>query len=121
MRCSSNLEEIMNASLEKSGFIYDEDYVSQFPIRSKYGYVLDFAFPDKKIAIECDGKKWHPKDNSHDRKRDAFLRKKGWTILRFTELEITTDIESCIKKIKEEYHENKCRNKRCCPDVATSV
>lgn len=42
-------------------------------------YVLDFADPFYKIAIECDGKEWH-QDKAKDRKRHLELEKAGWTV-----------------------------------------
>jgi len=89
-------------------------FCEQFPIRGKYGYQLDFAIPDLKIDIETDGKHWHKKGNSHDRKRNWVLRNQGWKVLRFTCDELKKDIDICIAKIKEtierriKEYENKC-------------
>lgn len=94
----TDIERIMDMSLKNAGFLPDVDYVYNFPIRG--GYILDFAFPKEKIDIECDGKKWHPEGNNHDRKRNHFLQNKGWTVLRFTDDQIKYDTESCLQKIK---------------------
>ena len=74
--------------------------VEQWPIRSKHGYSLDFAIPELKICIECDGEHWHKIGNSHDRKRNWFLRGKGWSILRFRGKEIKDDLNKCVDKVK---------------------
>jgi len=100
-RYDSSLEKIMNDALSKQ-FRYDDDFVCQFPIRCKYGYILDFAFPKQKLAIECDGEKWHPKNNKRDERRDIVLKKRGWKVLRFTGHQITSDIDACVKEIKQE-------------------
>ncbi len=94
----TDIEEIMTEALEKEGIIF----VSPFPIRSKFGYILDFAIPELKIDIETDGEIWHPEGNSHDRKRNWFLRNQGWKIMRFRGKEIKKDIHSCITRIKIE-------------------
>lgn len=86
---STDIERIMKKSLEQNKI----DFVPEFPIRGSY--IIDFAIPDLKIAIECDGKIWH-KDKSKDKIRDYWLKKKGWTILRFTDKEIKKNINSCI-------------------------
>lgn len=54
-------------------------FYPQYPLD---GIILDFADPDKKIAIECDGKDWHDKDK--DRARDEKLFSKGWVVYRVT-------------------------------------
>jgi len=62
------------------------EYCRYFPIRGT-NLELDFAIPDKKICIEADGSFWH-KDKNRDRRRDYFLKSRGWTIIRFTDKEI---------------------------------
>lgn len=49
----------------------------QFPVGK---YVVDFADPVRRIAIECDGAAFH--DAAKDRKRDAALEAMGWTTYR---------------------------------------
>ena len=93
----TDIERIMDKALSKGGV----DYVHNYPIRSKFGYILDFAIPDLKIDIECDGEPWHPEGNDHDRKRNWYLRNQGWTIIRFKGKEIKKDIQSCIARIKD--------------------
>ena len=86
----------MACALEK----HNIDAVEQFPMRCKFGYILDFAIPDLKIDIECDGEQYHKKYNPRDRKRNGFLKKHGWTILRFKGKEIRSNINRCMLKIK---------------------
>ena len=44
---------------------------------------VDFAWPDRKIALEADGW-WHrsPEGASKDRLRDSWLRSQGWIVFR---------------------------------------
>ena len=93
----TDIEVIMEEALEKEKI----EVVEQYPIRTKHGYMLDFAIPELKIDIEADGEHYHKIGNSRDNKRNWVLKNKGWTILRFRGKEIRTDIQSCIARIKD--------------------
>lgn len=93
----TDIEKIMKDLLDLKKI----SYVEQYPIRCKYGYILDFAIPELKIDIECDGSYWHKPNNSHDRKRNSFLMKNGWKIIRFTDEQLKKEIYICFAKIKE--------------------
>lgn len=46
-------------------------------------FSLDFAFVEKMIVLEVDGKQHeYPKQKGHDEKRDAYLQSQGWTVFR---------------------------------------
>jgi very-short-patch-repair endonuclease len=49
----------------------------QYPIAELF---VDFAAPQQKVVIECDGAAYHDKDQ--DAERDERLRKRGWTVYR---------------------------------------
>ncbi|MFI0849607.1 endonuclease domain-containing protein [Mesorhizobium sp. IMUNJ 23232] len=53
-------------------------FVRQHPIGS---YFADFCCRKKKLVIELDGSQ-HA-DSSYDRRRDEFMRAKGYSVLRF--------------------------------------
>ena len=61
-------------------------------------YKLDLANPSAKVAVEVDG-------SSHgtlavrerDRRKDQWLTAAGWTILRFTNREVTADPAACAR------------------------
>lgn len=93
---STNIEIIMKDALEKNKI----EFVEQYPIRCKYGYIIDFFLPQFNMIVECDGEPWHKEGNSRDRKRDGFLRGKGYIILRFKGNEIINNIQSCIETIQ---------------------
>jgi len=45
---------------------------------------IDAAVPSKKIAVELDGEYWHslPAMVDRDRRKDAWLKERGWTVIR---------------------------------------
>jgi len=95
MRYRSCYEKLMEVALKKAGL----DPAFQFSDGNRYGYVIDFALPKEKILIECDGEKYHPLNNSHDKRRDVYFSRKGWKILRFRGKEIENSIDGCLEKI----------------------
>lgn len=90
-----------------------------FPQFSVAGYILDFANPYLKIAVECDGKDWHNEEK--DKLRDTILYEKhGWKTFRIKGSEFYVDyklpcevIEYGYPQDSEEYkqeHENRIMN-----------
>ncbi len=47
---------------------------------------VDFAYPDRRLLIEVDGRRWHSRDsaNEEDRYRDQLAVASGWRVLRYT-------------------------------------
>jgi very-short-patch-repair endonuclease len=64
-------------------------------------YRLDFAIPDKRIAIELDGHEYHKTkyQRTHDARRDRWLYGQGWHVLRFTGTEIHQNLDRCVNEI----------------------
>jgi len=65
---------------------------------------VDFAYPQQRLVIECDGYKWHKQDKEQieeDINRDKYLARKGWRVLHFSGIQIRRNIEGCINEIKE--------------------
>ncbi|GEM_PF-3135822 len=64
-------------------------------------YRIDFAIPDKKIAIELDGHEYHKTkyQRTNDAQRDRWLFGEGWQVLRFTGTEIYKNLDGCIDEI----------------------
>ncbi|MCI0472611.1 MAG: endonuclease domain-containing protein, partial [Ignavibacteria bacterium] len=97
----SPLEDKMWSGLKENNIVAER----QFPIvAGKNLYSLDFAAFCKKgsVNIECDGDAYHiGKDNAvKDNKRDNFLTRKGWSILRYSTSQLE-DMGSCISEIYE--------------------
>ena len=67
------------------------------------GYIVDFAFPDIRLAIEADGAAYHAEERSErDRKRDWVITRQGWTVKRFYGTTIHNKAGNCAFVIKRE-------------------
>lgn len=91
----TDIERIFEEQLIKNNISYSYD----FSIRSKYGYRLDFAILEKKIAFECDGECWHLEGNLRDKKRDNYFKNRGWKIIRFKGNDIKDNIQTVMEKV----------------------
>ena len=71
------------------------------------GYIVDFACPSHKIIVELDGFQ-HAEDSAaeYDKRRTRTLEELGWTILRFWNHEVLTDLDNVcfhiIRTIRED-------------------
>lgn len=61
----------------------------QYPVGR---YFVDWGNPFHKVAIECDGAKWHT-DPQRDASRQREIEALGWTVYRLTGRECGTDFE----------------------------
>lgn len=63
--------------------------------------VPDFAFPEERIAIYCDGYKYHADHDAFqsDRQQSRDLQLKGWLVLRFAGREIFNDTDAVVEAI----------------------
>ena len=68
-------------------------------------YCLDFAVfcEQGAIAIECDNKKAHSSagQREKDKIKNAFLRRRGWLVIRLSEDDIISDLKGCITRVKK--------------------
>ena len=93
----TSLESIIEEALNTLN-IY---YIPQFPTRT--GFIIDYAIPDKKIALEIDGP-YH--DTKEQKKRDSFkdymLKREGWQVIRihWTKIE-GKSVKEIAKMIKD--------------------
>lgn len=73
-------------------------YYKHYPIIGQ----PDIAFPDRKIAIFADGTYWHKTERGL--KRDAevneALRNQGWLVLRYSDIEINSNVEGVVDEIE---------------------
>jgi very-short-patch-repair endonuclease len=78
---------------------YKGKIVPQYPLGP---YWVDLAIPSRKLALECDGQAYHSssKMKEHDRKRDAYMKRMGWKVMRFTYQDLLQDqLPISIQKI----------------------
>lgn len=63
---------------------------------------VDLAYPDSRLVIEGDSRRWHTLMNSFDadRRRDNAAQLAGWRVLRFTWLEITKEPSRVVTVIR---------------------
>ena len=95
--CDTDLEMIVEKILIDLGYKEMRDYKKQFPA---CGYVLDFAFPTIKLAIEPGAGFWHGNiPHAVNHKKDALLRREGWEILWYDEDDLK-DEESVEDEIR---------------------
>lgn len=97
IKCESPIEFRLYDALKVQG-----EYVrTQVPCGR---YSIDITLPAYHIAIECDGKAYHstPEQKAHDKRKDAYLRKNGWKVLRFSGSRINRDLKGILIRIDKE-------------------
>ncbi len=110
----TGIEKALQEALEERGHKFETQY--------KQVAKIDIAFPEKKIAIFCDGCFWHgcpecrkiPETNkefwlnkfeqnkNRAKKVDKKLKKERWIVLRFWGHEIKKNIDEVVLKIEAE-------------------
>ena len=71
-------------------------------------YVLDFASVTARLVVEVDGDSHYTKEGiKKDRERDAFLRERGFRVLRFSNFEVMTSTNAVVEQIAEAVRESK--------------
>ncbi len=64
-------------------------------------YVADFACLEAGLIIEVDGATHcEAIEIHHDRKRAAFLKQKGWTILRVSNLDVYDNLDGVVRAVE---------------------
>lgn len=67
------------------------------------GYIIDFYCPSKKLVIEIDGPNHFTKENKeYDEIRTKFFEGVDIKVIRFTNLEVATETQRVVNKIKLE-------------------
>jgi very-short-patch-repair endonuclease len=98
LRNNMTKAEIILWSRLRSKKIDGHKFRRQQPI---FNYVVDFYCNELKLIIEVDGEIHSLYENiESDLKRDKILKINGYSILRLSNFEIETEIDSAISKIK---------------------
>ena len=89
-------ERLMKEELDRRQLVFS----TQLAVRT--GFILDFAFPEKRLGIEVDGEHWHStgKQKRRDNFRTHILHRGGWKIIRFPEAKIYEDAKGCGDEIE---------------------
>lgn len=65
------------------------------------GYIADFYCPAKKLVVEIDGPRHFRKESKeYDQVRSKYFEGLDIRVLRFTNLEVSTETERVVKRIK---------------------
>jgi very-short-patch-repair endonuclease len=62
-------------------------------------YIVDFAFPGRRLAVEVDGSA-HTGREAYDSERDAALARYGWRVLRFTNQSVMVEAPAVVDAIR---------------------
>jgi hypothetical protein len=62
---------------------------------------VDLAYPNHKIVIELDGRKWHDRSDrfEHDRLRDQLAMARGWIVVRITWRQLRDDPDGVAARL----------------------
>jgi G:T-mismatch repair DNA endonuclease (very short patch repair protein) len=96
------IEQELLQAVRKAGRLPEP--IAQHEIRGESGELLtipDFAYPDRKIAIYCDGFAYHGNKEtleSDSRKRNA-LQGLGWAVLTFWGRQILRNPDACETQV----------------------
>jgi very-short-patch-repair endonuclease len=101
-RSGSVLESILRALLCLHGLAPERtQHVLTDPVTGRARRV-DLAWPERKLVVECDGRRWHdPADRrDEDRRRDNTCAGLGWRVLRFTWAEVVHDPDTVVATVR---------------------
>jgi very-short-patch-repair endonuclease len=63
-------------------------------------YIVDFVSFSPKLVIEVDGGQ-HMDNQAYDERRDECLRKNGFAVLRFWNIEVVKNLENVLEEIRQ--------------------
>ncbi len=101
-RTESDFEYKVMASLLNKGY-------RVYPQWNVGAYRIDMVVEDgdNRIAIECDGERWHTQENlSDDLKRQAILERLGWKFIRIRGSEFYLEPEKTMDGVYSELEKN---------------
>ena len=65
-------------------------------------YIVDFYCPKRKLIVEVDGGQHFENTGiTRDQERDRYLQGLGFTVLRFSDIDVLRNIDGVIKRIHE--------------------
>lgn len=102
--CESEVERLFLLA----AYEHIEGLVPQYTVLR---YRIDFAIPDKMIAIEIDGHEYHKtkEQRTHDTQREREIKltlPANWTVIRFTGTEIFQNTTRCVDEVLQFIQKN---------------
>ncbi len=97
LRKLGTLSEVLLWKELKGKQLHGNRFLRQKPIAE---YIVDFYCPALKLAIEIDGGS-HDAKMDQDAQRQKVLESLGITFLRFTEMEVRTNLDGVVRVIEE--------------------
>lgn len=103
-------EEKQEPSAAEELVIYPQASIGSYRVdfRLKYLMYCKSGHYVQELIIECDGHEFHETKEAaaKDKKRDRFLKKEGFDVLRFTGSEIYKNPFGCVDEISELFKKN---------------
>ncbi len=98
----SELERRMVQVLEDAG-LFGTVRQADLPWREPGEGRVDFLFPEWRLIVEVDGRRWHTREQAfeRDRARDNAAIAAGWRVLRFTYRMVVDRPEECVATIRQ--------------------
>ncbi len=92
----TSIEKILDAELNRRNI----NHLAQHKIAN---WIVDFAIPEWRIAIEADGDYWHSSSTQKekDHNKDHWLSVHKWYMFRFTETSINQSVSDCVDQIED--------------------
>ena len=70
-------------------------------------YYCDFLCVSARLVVEVDGSQHYTEEgHAHDEKRDAYLRRHGFIVLRFSDRDVLTKLDGVLQTIYEHIYQN---------------
>ncbi|MBP5169887.1 MAG: DUF559 domain-containing protein [Oscillospiraceae bacterium] len=102
---TTSLAKTMRRRMTKYEYRLYAGFLSSLPVtvcRQKVigNYIVDFLIPSAKLIIEVDGSQHYTeKGLEQDLSRDAYLQAEGYTIARYSNLDISSNLEGVADDI----------------------
>lgn len=109
-KLDSPIEAMLISALRKvDGYV---EPVQQYSVYDEKGHVRtipDFAYPDVRLAIFCDGEQYHSDEavRESDKKKREYLESNGWEVLAYSGKRIYADAGTCANEIHAKYSKRK--------------
>ncbi len=102
-RSGSVLESLLRVLLAEHGLVVPR---TQYVVRDRDGAFVgrvDFCWPEQRLIVEADGRRWHdPQDaRDRDRRRSNEYARLGWAVLRFTWADVVHSPEVVVAAVRD--------------------